>query len=490
VPIFLKFREHWVRPALFFGNNPLSLAGGALTTASGVTMIGYWLVELFGTRYENPYLGIIFFLMLPALFIAGLALIPIGVYVRRRDLQKTGQIPAVFPKIDLNDRMFRHGIDIVLVATIVNLLVVSIASYRGASYMDSPQFCGQSCHVMHPEYAAYQVSAHSHVACVDCHIGSGATSYFKAKVNGTKQLVEVTLRPVAGMAPKLIPTYPTPIPSPVQNLRPAREICEGCHTPARFIGEKLLVKSSFADDEKNTETQSVVLLHLGGRDSLSHLTGIHGVHLGHIEYIATDETRTTIPWVQRRNADGSDTAFSASTLNGAMPKGERRVMDCVDCHNRAAHTMQTAEDALNRAMAEGAVSPDLPWVHKESLELLKTNYATEAEASAKIPVQLEAFYRSQHPEVMASKAALVKSSGEGLVYIFTHNVFPEMKVTWGTHPNHIGHMSYPGCFRCHDGDHTAKDGKTVITQDCAACHNLLAVDEAKPKVLSDLGIQQ
>jgi hypothetical protein len=63
-----------------------------------------------------------------------------------------------------------------------------------------------------------------------------------------------------------------------------------------------------------------------------------------------------------------------------------------------------------------------------------------------------------------------------------------MKVTWGTHPNHIGHMSYPGCFRCHDGEHAAKDG-SAITQDCSACHNLLVVDEAKPKVLADLGIQ-
>ena len=80
-----------------------------------------------------------------------------------------------------------------------------------------------------------------------------------------------------------------------------------CHTPAKFVGEKLLVKSNFADDEKNTETQSVVVLHLGGIDSLSHLTGIHGVHLGHIEYVATDPTRTTIPWVERTNADGSKT---------------------------------------------------------------------------------------------------------------------------------------------------------------------------------------
>jgi nitrate/TMAO reductase-like tetraheme cytochrome c subunit len=331
---------------------------------------------------------------------------------------------------------------------------------------------------MHPEYTAYKISAHSHVACVDCHIGSGAQAYFSAKVNGTKQLVEVAFH-----------RYPTPIPSPVENLRPARYTCEGCHTPDRFVGEKLLVKSSFADDEKNSETQTVVVLHLGGVDSLSHLTGIHGVHLGHIEYIATDPTRTTIPWVQRRNADGSETTFAASALNGAVPQGERRVMDCIDCHNRAAHTFLTAEDAINRALADGAISTELPWVHKEGLELLKATYGSEAEASQKIPEQLVEFYRTQHPEVLPAKADLVKSAGQELVTLYSQNVFPFMKVTWGTHPNHIGHMSYPGCWRCHDGDHATKDGKTSITNDCAACHNLLAQDEAKPKVLADLGIQ-
>ncbi|HLY41031.1 MAG TPA: NapC/NirT family cytochrome c [Terracidiphilus sp.] len=478
MPFLLRFRENWVRPALFFGNNPISLAGGAITTAAGITMIAYWIVELVGRPNANPYLGIIFFLILPAIFVLGLALIPAGIYLRRKKLQKAGQIPREFPKVDFNDRMFRHGVDIVLVASIVNLLLVSIASYRGASYMDSPQFCGQSCHVMHPEYTAYKISAHSHVACVDCHIGSGVSSYFAAKVNGTKQLLEVSVH-----------RYPTPIESPVQNLRPAREICEACHTPAKFVGEKLFVKSNFADDEQNTETQTVVVLHLGGEDSLSHLSGIHGVHLGHIEYVATDPTRTTIPWVQRRNADGSETVYAASSLKGsAPPQGERRVMDCIDCHNRASHTFVTAEEAINRAMADGAISPTLPWVHKEGLQLLKATYANEDDARAKIPAQLEAFYRSQNPAVLAAKADLVKTAGEELVTLYSQNVFPDMKMTWGTHPNHIGHMSYPGCFRCHDNDHTAKDGKT-ITQDCAACHNLLAVDESKPKVLADLGIQ-
>jgi len=163
VAAFQKFREHWVRPALFFGNNPISLAGGAITTAAGVTMIGYWLVELFGRARDNPYVGIIFFLILPALFILGLVMIPVGIFIRHRKLQRAGLIPSTYPKIDLNDRIFRHGLDIVLVATIVNLLVVAMASYRGAAYMDSPQFCGQSCHVMHPEYTAYQISPHAHV---------------------------------------------------------------------------------------------------------------------------------------------------------------------------------------------------------------------------------------------------------------------------------------------------------------------------------------
>jgi hypothetical protein len=171
-----------------------------------------------------------------------------------------------------------------------------------------------------------------------------------------------------------------------------------------------------------------------------------------------------------------------------MPQGERRVMDCVDCHNRASHTFVTAEEALNRAMSEGAVNPSLPWVHKEALVLLKAEYTSQDEARTMIPAQLEAFYRSGNPQVLAAKSDLVKQAGQELATLYSQNVFPDMKVTWGTHPNHIGHMSYPGCFRCHDGDHTAKNG-TAITQDCAACHNLLAVDETKPKVLTDLGIQ-
>jgi hypothetical protein len=127
-------------------------------------------------------------------------------------------------------------------------------------------------------------------------------------------------------------------------------------------------------------------------------------------------------------------------------------------------------------------------VHKKGLELLNGNYASEADAGQKIPAALQAFYSSQHSDVTATKSAQIKAAADELVTLYSQNVFPYMKVTWGTHPNHIGHMSYPGCFRCHDGSHNAKDGKS-ITNDCAACHNLVAIDEPNPKQLTEIGMQ-
>jgi nitrate/TMAO reductase-like tetraheme cytochrome c subunit len=478
VPFLKRFIENWLQPVLYLGKNRISLIGGAITTASLLTMIGFWAVDLLSHRALNPYIGILIFLILPALFVLGLVIIPIGIWIRYRSEKRAGALPRVYPKIEFADPLFRHAVFFVFGATLVNFVVVGVASYQGVQYMDSPSFCGQSCHtVMAPEWTAYQVGPHSHVACVDCHVGAGASSYFRAKVDGTRQLVEVTFH-----------RWPRPVPSPVMNLRPAREICEGCHTPANFIGEKLIVKTSYGDDEGNSPTRTMVLLHLGGRDSLSHLTGIHGVHLGHIEYIATDRGRQTIPWVSKTNADGSTTEF-VSTDAKAPVQGEHRLMDCIDCHNRASHGFMTPEDALNRAMNEGSPSPSLPFVHKQGLALIKATYASQQEAASRILSSLDDFYRSKYPQVYAAQHDKITQAAQSLTTLYKQNVFPDMNVDWGTHPNNVGHMSYPGCFRCHDGSHNTKSGAS-ITNDCAVCHNLLAVDEAKPKLLTDLGIGQ
>src|SRR5271165_7554441 len=148
-----NFREEWLRPFLFYGNNPLSLIGGALTTASAVILVGFWVVDVFGHGgSSNPYLGLILIFALPALFVFGLILIPIGIWIRRRELLAAGKVPSVYPRIDLADPVFRRGIDVVLIATFINVVIVGTASYRAVDHMDSASFCGTSCHVvMGPE---------------------------------------------------------------------------------------------------------------------------------------------------------------------------------------------------------------------------------------------------------------------------------------------------------------------------------------------------
>jgi nitrate/TMAO reductase-like tetraheme cytochrome c subunit len=476
---FKKIEKN-LRPVLFYGNNPLSLLGGALTSASAFVLIGFWVVSIFGhSGSSNPYLGIVFDLFLPGLFVLGLVLIPIGIGLRRRHLTATGQVPAAYPQIDLQNTVFRRGIETVVVATLINFVIVGTATYRGVSYMDSPHFCGQSCHVMAPQWTAYQESPHSHVECVECHVGSGMKSYVQAKVNGTKQLIEVTFH-----------RWPTPIRATLNGLRPARETCEECHTPAKFIGEKLLVKTTFGDDAKNSMTRTVLVLHLGGIDSVSHLSGIHGAHLNNFEYIASDADAQTILAVTKPNPDGTTTQYVSSDVKGpaSQIRGVRRTMDCMDCHNQATHVFQTAEDAIDEAMVDGTPSPDLPFVHKQSLSLIQATYSSQAEAAQKITSGLDEFYRTQYPEVWRNQKPLVVAAAQRLVAIYDRNVFPEMKVTWGTYPNNIGHMAYPGCFRCHDGSHTTKDGKT-LSNDCSLCHNILAADESNPSVLNNLQLQ-
>ncbi len=473
---FERFKALRLRPLLFYGNNPISLIGGALTTASALVLIGFWVVDFIGHGGSaNPYLGIIFDLILPGLFVLGLILIPVGMLLKRRQLKALGQLPSTYPEIDLRDPVFRHGIDFVVVATFINFVIVGTATYRGVAYMDQPSFCGQTCHVMAPEFTAYQVTSHRDVACTHCHIEEGIAGYLHAKVNGTKQMFMV-------MANK----YPEPI-MPEDKIPPAKTTCLNCHNPDRYIGDRLFMKTSYADDEKNSMTRTLAMVHVGGRDSLSHFSGIHGAHLGKIEYIATDSTNQTIPWVSKTNDDGSVTEFVSTDAKGPVT-GEKRLMDCIDCHNRAAHSFDTPEDVLNRDMSQGRPNPSLPFVHKEGLALIKATYTSQDEARAKITSGLENFYQSQYPAVWNEQRAEIDHAAETLVTIYSRNVFPFMKVTWGTHPNNLGHTAYPGCFRCHDGSHEAKGGKS-ITNDCSTCHNLLAVDEPNPKQLAELGIQ-
>jgi NapC/NirT cytochrome c family, N-terminal region len=473
----------WARLLYYFSQNVISFIGVMLTTSSAVTLIAFWIYDFILPGPPHPYVGILIFLLLPGAFILGLLLIPIGIYFRRKHLRDTGQLPHVYPEIDFKVPMVRSSFLFIGVATFLNVLIFSFASYKGVTYMDTTTFCGKTCHtVMAPEFSAYQNSPHSRVDCVECHIGPGAGWFVKSKLSGLRQVFAVTFK-----------TYSRPIPSPVKYLRPARDTCEHCHWPQRFSGDKFILKTNYKDDAKNTPLTTALIVKIGGR--LAHGSeGIHGRHLddnSRIRYISTDGKRQVIPVVFYTDDQGKTIEFDSTDIKVSkdeLAKGEHRVMDCIDCHNRPTHIFELPENAVDQRMSRGLISPDLPYIRKKAVELLKVNYPDRDTAEKQIVEGIENFYKTSYPEVYNGKRALVEQSADNTAKIYLRNIFPEMNVSWGVHPNNLGHNDFPGCFRCHDGSHTSADGQT-ISNDCSACHNLLAVQEENPKVLKDLGLQ-
>jgi len=473
----------WTQPIYFLGQNPTTLTGAVITTSTALTTIAFWFYDIFLPGPPHPYIGLLVFLILPGIFVLGLLLIPIGIWIRRRSLRVSGKLPGVFPAVDLHLPVVQRTLEWVAFATIANLLIIGTASYRGVEYMDSTSFCGTTCHtVMAPEYSAYQNSPHSRVACVDCHIGPGAGWFVRSKVSGLRQVFAVTFH-----------TYSRPIPSPVKYLRPARETCEQCHWPQRFTGDKFLVNTSYKDDERNTAQTDVLLLKVGGR-TWQGSVGIHGHHLAddaRIRYISTDFERQTIPVVYFTDEQGKTTEFistDAKPTQQQLDKGEHRTMDCVDCHNRPTHAFDLPENAVDKQMSLGHISPALPFIKKKAVEVLKVNYTTRDMAKQSITAEISKFYQTNYAQIYQTQRAAVEQSGQEIANIYLRNIFPDMHVAWGVHPNNLGHNDSPGCFRCHDGSHTSADGQT-ITNDCSACHQVLAAGEENPKILTDLGMK-
>jgi hypothetical protein len=469
-----KFRQ-WLSPIIYLSNNWISLIGVVVVTAATVVWLLLLPVTLRG-GIVHPYLGILVYLMLPGVFVGGLVLIPVGIFWKRRRQRAAGRYPSDFPPLDFHNRELRKLVSFIAVTTILNVIITSQFAYSAVTYMDTVSFCGTTCHtVMKPEYTAYQGSPHSRVECVNCHIGPGASWFVRSKLSGAGQVFAVMLN-----------NYPRPIPVPVRNLRPARETCETCHWPQRFDEDRIRDIKTFASDENNTLSHTVLLVHVGGG---RRGVGIHGMHLGegvHVRYFASDERRQTIPWVEYTSG-GRSTVYASA---GAKPDPARiRQMDCMDCHNRPTHIFQLPERAVDQALASGDISPGLPFAKKASVEILKRGYGSEKDAAARIPAAFIDYYRSGYPQVYAQRRDDVTRGAQTVLAIFNRNVFPEMKITWGTYVNNIGHTDFDGCFRCHDEQHASAEGKT-ITQDCNACHNPLAVDEKQPKILTDLGLDQ
>lgn len=447
-------------------HNWISLAGIILAACSFFAVACLIAIDFYA-GFANPYMGILTYLVAPAFLSAGLLLILIGVLherKRRRSLAP-GELPR-HPRIDFNVPRQRNAFLVVCVVTFVFLMFTALGSYRTYEFTESVQFCGQTCHtVMKPEFTAYQHSPHARVACVQCHIGPGATWFVKSKLSGTYQVY-------AALADK----FPRPIPTPVKNLRPAQETCEQCHWPQKFFSSAERINHHFLADATNTAWTIRLLMHIGGGDpERGPVTGIHS-HVDAsrtVEYIATDEARQNIPWVRVTDRQGRQTVYKSSAASltpEQLAQATPRRMDCIDCHNRPSHIYNAPARAVDAALASGRIDPKLPEIKKLAVEALTGDYKTTDEALAAIAGKLPA------PAI----AEVQK--------IYQQNFFPEMKVNWRVYPNNIGHTIFPGCYRCHDGQHASADGK-VITRDCNACHTILAQGDANATTARGLEFQ-
>ncbi len=456
----------WFSPLVFLSSNWISLVGVVVVTTAAVTGM-FAMPSLLRSSDGNPYLGLFGFVALPTLFIVGLVLIPLGIAFQRRRLKKRGVTRESYPRMSLASPEFRRIAGFVLATTVVNLGLAGQFTYSAVNYVDSSSFCGNACHsVMSPEYTAYQYGAHAHVECIRCHAGPGALGFIDAKLAGVKRLVAVATG-----------SYQRPIPP--ENPVPASETCEECHSLNSQPEDRLLSFSHFADDEMNTPSETVLVMYI---------TKIHQAHMdgaaSQPKIRFAEDADGKIVAVVKANADGAPTVFSADG-KGEAP-ANTQVMDCKECHNRPAHEFQLAESAVDKAMLAGTISPKWPFAKQQSVEVLKADYPGREEAIARIPEAFGAYYQKNYPDVYSASQAELANAGQALGAMYAHNIFPGMKVTWGTYPSNLGHTQSTGCFRCHNYDLSSSAGD-VIGQDCSTCHNLVAMEEESPTVLTDLG---
>jgi len=449
--------------------NPISALGAAVAFVTG--LLGALLLGLSFVLEElhNPYFGIFLYLVLPAVLFAGLLLIPIGM-VRARHRRTEGRGPAHWPVVDLSRPGHRNAVLVFLAGTAVLLTVSGIGSYEAFHYSESVEFCGTTCHqVMEPEYTTYQHSPHARVSCSACHIGEGADWWVKAKLSGAYQVYAT-----------LTDRYPRPIPTPVENLRPAQETCERCHWPKMFFGGQQRRYSHYLYDDDNTPWTIDLLIKTGGGDpARGQASGIHWhMNIGaKVEYIARDDERSEMPWVRvtdRRT--GAVTVYqdeSNPLTEEEIAAAEPRVMDCMDCHNRPSHVYLSPDEAIDLALRRGAIDRDLPGIKRLAVTAMAAGYGSKQEALSGIATVIISHYREKLPEVYERRRARLDEAVEAVQQAYASNVFPAMNAQWSDYPTHAGHFDSIGCMRCHTGNHVSEDGHRV-TASCEACHVILA----------------
>jgi nitrate/TMAO reductase-like tetraheme cytochrome c subunit len=459
------------KPELSLFNNMISIFGFIVAI---VFLIGEALIIVVDLTlgHENPYVGILIYIVGPSILIFGLLLVPIGMWIehrRRVQGKSTGKIPV----FDLNQPRHRTYLTIFSVVTLLFLSLSMVGSYQAFHITESNAFCGLLCHqVMIPEYTAYQHSPHARVDCVKCHIGPGADWFVKSKLSGAWQVVAV-----------LTNSYELPIHTPIKNLRPARDTCEQCHWPEKFSQSIKKTLTYYESDEENTPYRISLLLNIGGSSEEGEIAqGIHW-HIGldhKLEYYATDEKRLEIPWVRVTYNDGRVETFIDSDVEDfdpeSIPEDQIRVMDCIDCHNRPSHQYRSPLSTVNLAMDAALINPKIPEIKTNLVSLLEEEYENTQTALQSIEESILETYSEWIAEDSERKTQIDRVVTQTKV-IYQQNIFPEQKVNWTKYPSHIGHFEFPGCYRCHNDRHMQVGGDKVIKNDCEKCHTIIRQGE-------------
>ena len=429
-------------------------------------------------RYDKAYIGLVDFIVIPTFIIIGLILIPVGMIIKTRQQRKAGgEISRALPVLDLNLPRQRNGLIIFTAGTIIFLFLSGLGSYKAYHFTESNQFCGTLCHnLMIPEFTAYQHSPHARVHCAECHIGPGASWYVKSKLSGLYQVYATIFN-----------RYPRPIPTPIKSLRPVRETCEQCHWPQKVYGAEQRAEIFYLSDTENTRWEIDMLMHTGGGNpALGHSVGIHW-HINKnidIVYIATDKKRSNIPRIIKTNLSTGEKVIYNNVNQpldeSKIPNYQTRTMDCIDCHNRPTHIYRTPSDFIDIAMAEGNIDPNLPMIKQTAVEACEQDYNSTPDAHKGISEYIQNYYTNNYAKIDSTNSAMIDSSIQGIQTAFSQNIFPEMKVVWSEYPDHIGHFTSPGCYRCHDGLHKSETGE-VISHHCDYCHTIISQGKAGEK---------
>ncbi len=373
-----------------------------------------------------------------------------------------------------------------LLAVVVSMIAAGFAfgGVQALSWMETADFCGQ-CHTMDPEVRAHLNSPHEAVECAECHVGDGLGGLVKAKVQGFRQLIDLTLG-----------EYAKPIPPAADSMPPASETCLRCHDPARQRDNLLITRSRFGEDGQNTEQRVALVVRLPG-DPEQQTSGIHWHVLSKVEYVARDEEGRVIDWIGVERPDGTREEFIAENIVDISEQAGQRAaelqqsgtvkrMTCYDCHNRVGHEFRTPARTVDQAIAQEQIDRDIPFIKKNAQEVIGTRYASLAQADAALR-NLLAVYHRDYPRLFLEKPDELQRSLDTLARIYRQTSSPEMQAFPEDYPSYLGHTDSAGCFRCHDGGHNkVEDGRLLneaIPSRCSLCHTFPSVGPRTPNVM-------